>query len=525
MASRAERQEPAAPAEPAGRQQEPQQEAPLERLVGRIAAALLPDDAPGCIVDTQGRVLRANAEFEAISKALADEVPGLGAAARPAGDEPGTVPGEVVVAVEALAAAAGRRLAVTVRGRVEHFTLRRVPLPGDDETILATAYIFTPVKEEAEAHRKLAAATGRLEDISRLVSDWIWETDRDLTLTAVSARVSEALGYHPLEIVGRRLHDLPQSPDAFLKGLSAASGRRPFRDHEVRIPDRQERLRCFLLSGLPVYCDESGDFLGFRGTASDITELRAREDALRLAKESAELANRTKSEFLASMSHELRTPLNAIIGFSEIMSNEMLGPIGTEQYKGYLGDITESARHLLVVINDILDVAKIESGQVALSEEPLDPETLARSVARLISPRSDEADITLSLDLPVDLPTLRGDKTKLKQILINLLSNAVKFTPEGGRVELRAALAENGDFLFVIEDTGIGMSEADIRIARTPFGQVDSRLSRRFEGTGLGLPLAEGLTEMHGGTFTIESQPGRGTTITVRLPAERVIKS
>jgi len=496
----------------------------LKRTIARVAGALLPADTPGCIVNAQGRIIHANARFHAISKALAAEaLDPAGTRARP-NTESDAMPGEVIVAIEALAAAAERRLAVTIRDRVESFVLRRVPLTGDDESALGTAYIFTPVEDRSSAESKLATATGRLEDISRLVSDWIWETDRDLVLTSVSARVSDVLGYHPLELVGRRLGDLPYRPDALLPMLHTASGRRPFRDHEVRIPDRQGRLRCFLLSGLPIYCDDSGNFLGYRGTASDITELRAREDALRLAKEAAELANRTKSEFLASMSHELRTPLNAIIGFSEIMGNEMLGPIGTPQYKGYLDDITHSARHLLVVINDILDVAKIESGHISLCEETTDPAALARSVTRLIAPRSDEAKVSLSLSVPANLPILRGDKTKLKQILINLLSNAVKFTPEGGRVELRAALAENGDFLFVVKDNGIGMSEADIRVALTPFGQVDSRLSRRFEGTGLGLPLAQGLTEMHGGTFAIESEPGRGTTVTVRLPVERVLK-
>jgi len=496
----------------------------LDRTIARIAGALLPADAPGCVVNAQGRIVHANAGFHEISLALADEILGSNAALDPTDGEPEAIPGEVVVAVEALAAAAERHLSVTIRDRLEHFVLRRVPLLGEDDSILGAAYIFTPTKDRTDGERKLAAATGRLEDISRLVSDWLWETDRNLILTSVSARISEVLGYHPLEIAGRHLRDLPHGPDTLLQGLSTLEGRRPFRDHEVRIPDRQDRLRYFLLSGLPVYCDETGDFLGYRGTASDITELRAREDALRLAKETAELANRTKSEFLASMSHELRTPLNAIIGFSEIMSDEMLGPIGTPQYKGYIDDITDSAKHLLIVINDILDVAKIESGHIALSEEVVDPTGLAGSVMRLVSPRSDEANVTLSLIVAENLPALRADKTKLKQILINLLSNAVKFTPEGGRVELRAELAENGDFLFIVHDTGIGMSEADIRIALTPFGQVDSRLSRRFEGTGLGLPLAQGLTEMHGGSFKIESEPGQGTTISVRLPAERVFK-
>lgn len=527
MASHADRQVRGRPAIPSLAAPRPAERAALDRTIARIAAALLPDETPGCIVDEQGRILHATAGFAEFSRALAaGALGGEREATTPNPDDAAeAVSGEAVVAVEALAAAAERRLAVNVGDRLQHFALRRVPLHDDDDSHLGTAYIFTPVGDRTDVERKLAGSTARFEDISRLVSDWIWETDRNLILTSVSARVSEALGYHPLEIAGRSLQDLPQDRDPFLQALSDTDGRRPFRDHEVRIPDRQGRLRCFLLSGLPVYCDESGDFLGYRGTASDITELRTREDALRLAKETAELANRTKSEFLASMSHELRTPLNAIIGFSEIMSNEMLGPIGTPQYKGYLDDITDSAKHLLVVINDILDVAKIESGHVALSEEAVDPAALAESVVRLITPRSEEANITLALDMPENPPTLHGDKTKLKQILINLLSNAVKFTPEGGRIELRARVAEDGGFLFVVRDTGIGMSKDDIRVALTPFGQVDSRLSRRFEGTGLGLPLAQGLTEMHGGAFEIESTPGQGTTVTVRLPAERVLGS
>jgi len=520
VASRAERQVRGQPAVKSLLSPQPPQRPVLDRTIGRIAGALLPEDTPACIVDAQGQIIHASPGFHQIFT----QVTGNDAAARRSEDETAAMAEEVIAAVEGLAAAAEQRVTVTVRDRLEDFVLRRAPLRDDDDRILGTAYVFTPANDRTNVERKLATASGRFDDISRLVSDWIWETDRNLVLTSVSARVSEVLGYHPLEIAGRRLHELPQGSDALLQGLSAVNARHPFRDHEVRIPDRQGCLRCFFLSGLPIYCDETGDFLGYRGTASDITELRAREDALRLAKETAELANRTKSEFLASMSHELRTPLNAIIGFSEIMSNEMLGPIGTPQYKGYLDDITDSAKHLLVVINDILDVAKIESGQVVLSEEAVDPAELARSVVRLISPRSDEANITLSLNVPESLPTLRGDKTKLKQVLINLLSNAVKFTLNGGRVELRAALTEAGDFLFIVQDTGIGMSKAEIRIALTPFGQVDSRLSRRFEGTGLGLLLAQGLTEMHGGNFEIESEPGQGTAVIVRLPAERVLK-
>ena len=201
----------------------------------------------------------------------------------------------------------------------------------------------------------------------------------------------------------------------------------------------------------------------------------------------------------------------------------MLGPIGNARYKGYATDITDSAGHLLELINDILDAAKIEAGEMSLAEETVDPRDLVESVRRLIAPRAERAKLRLDVRLTGTVPALRADKTKLKQILINLLSNAVKFTPEGGRVSLRAELADNGEFLFLVRDSGIGIAPDDMARAMAPFGQVDSRLSRKYEGTGLGLPLAKSLTELHGGGFELVSQPERGTTVTVRLPASRVV--
>ena len=344
-------------------------------------------------------------------------------------------------------------------------------------------------------------------------------------LTFVSPRVNEALGHHPLELTGRALSSLLAAPCEAVDALATEAGRRPFRDLEVEIADRDGKIRHVLLSGLPTYCPTSGAFLGFRGTAHDVSELKWREEALLRAKEDAELANRTKSEFLASMSHELRTPLNAIIGFSDIMGEEMLGPLGNAQYQGYTQDISESARHLLALINDILDAAKIEAGQMSLAEEVVNPRSLMESVRRLVAPRAERANLSLELRMPDSVPALCADKTKLKQILINLISNAVKFTPEGGRIELRAEAAENGEFLFMVGDSGIGIEADDIARAMAPFGQVDSRLSRKFDGTGLGLPLAKSLTELHGGSFDLVSQPGIGTTVTVRLPASRVLAS
>ena len=239
-------------------------------------------------------------------------------------------------------------------------------------------------------------------------------------------------------------------------------------------------------------------------------------------KERAELANRSKSEFLANMSHELRTPLNAIIGFSEILENELMGPLGAECYKEYAGNIKESGAHLLDIINDILDLSKIEAGKDLLLDEIIDLSRTIRSCMRLIGMRAENAKVTLIDQVSPTLPPMQADERKMKQILINLLSNAVKFTPEGGTVTLFAARAENGGIEIVVSDTGIGIAAEDIPKALLPFKQIDNSLSRKFNGTGLGLPLAENFTRMHGGTLTLESRVGEGTRVVLKFPASRV---
>lgn len=380
-----------------------------------------------------------------------------------------------------------------------------------------------PVDETEALRAELARTRARLDDISRLVSDWIWEIDRNLRVATVTPRVMEALGYHPMELVGRPFSevlgpDLPVSaPDA--QGQVRA---RPFRDHEVQIADRWGHARSFRLSGLPVFCPATGRFEGYRGTAQDVTELRARETALLEAKNAAEEANRTKSEFLAQMSHELRTPLNAILGFSEIMQREALGPIGTPQYRDYVNDIATSAAHLSQMINDVLDVAKLEAGKFQIYEDVVRPSELVARALRIVRPRADDGGVTLRDGEPAETVSLIADSQKLLQILLNLLSNAIKFTPAGGRVALRASIDGDGAYRLSVSDTGIGMSAEDQQIALAPFGQVDSSLARRYEGTGLGLPLSKALVELHGGRLEIDSAPDAGTTVHVVLPAERV---
>jgi signal transduction histidine kinase len=241
------------------------------------------------------------------------------------------------------------------------------------------------------------------------------------------------------------------------------------------------------------------------------------------AKEKAESASRAKSAFLANMSHELRTPLNAIIGFSEIIKSRKFGP-SSERYPEYAGHIFNSGTHLLALINDILNLSKLEAGRLALQEEDLDLRTIVEDCIHLVETQARQSRIQLSANLDNGAHAIRADDRRLRQILINLLSNAVKFTPEGGQVRVSSVRDRNG-LAITISDTGIGMAPEDIPKAMTLFGQVDSKVRRKQDGTGLGLPLAKQLVELHGGTFAIESKINFGTTVTFVLPPERVIAS
>lgn len=286
--------------------------------------------------------------------------------------------------------------------------------------------------------------------------------------------------------------------------------------------DHPDALReCFVVT-------QAGQYLGI-GTSEALIKakvqiLTEREAQLQAALVAAEDADRTRSNFLALMSHELRTPLNAIIGFSEVLSAELFGPHTVKRYGEYANDILGAGRHLLALINDILDLSKSESGQMELYSEPVNVNKLLSDCVRLVHPRAAEGKVDLTIEVPEDLPAMRADTLRIKQVLLNLLSNAVKFTLPGGAVVASAQIGADGGIVLSITDTGIGMEPEMIPVALEPFRQISSPLARNVEGTGLGLSMAKSLTERHGGTLSIDSEPGRGTTVWLRMPPGRTIQ-
>jgi PAS domain S-box-containing protein len=290
---------------------------------------------------------------------------------------------------------------------------------------------------------------------------------------------------------------------------------------ESEIYRHKTRERIWVSENARLVRGGSGRPMFYEGTVRDITELKQAGEELDIARKEAEAANSAKSHLLANVSHELRTPLNAILGFSEILAGEMLGPLG-ERYRDYAKDIHDSGLHLLSIIDDLLDLSKIEAGRLNLNEDIVDVVELFDTVSRFVRERASSAGLTMSIDLPVDMPALKADRRAMRQVLLNLLSNSVKFTPAGGHIALEAIREPCGGIGFRVRDNGIGIAAGDIHRAMEPFGLINSSLSRRYIGTGLGLPITRALVELHRGRFELTSEPGVGTTATVYLPADRV---
>ncbi|HWK47606.1 MAG TPA: ATP-binding protein [Stellaceae bacterium] len=396
-------------------------------------------------------------------------------------------------------------------------------------TTIGAALILTDLsraRRQAEtANAELHRSEQRLRDYAETASDWFWETGPTHRFTYMSERWT-AFGIDRAALVGRRREELASDaeaePEKWRDHLAVLDRHVPFRDFVFQARLGDGLTGYISTSGKPMI-DAAGRFLGYRGVGSDVTAAVTIQRALREAKDVAEAASRAKSEFLANMSHELRTPLNAVIGMSEIISTEMFGPVANAQYLAYAADIHKSSLHLLGIINDLLDMAKIESGKGVLDKQNLALGDTVVDVVRVLETQATAAKLALEASIAVDLPRVWADERAIRSILFNLLSNALKFTPRGGRVTVVLSRTSAGHIEMVVADTGIGIAAEDIPRLMRPFAQLENVYQRKHQGTGLGLALARSLVELHGGSIGIESEPGQGTVVTVLLPAAHVL--
>ncbi|CAK0751224.1 two-component system, cell cycle sensor histidine kinase PleC [uncultured Gammaproteobacteria bacterium] len=351
-------------------------------------------------------------------------------------------------------------------------------------------------------------------------------TDPDGKIEYVNPYFSEVTGYCAEEVIGKnpRLLQSGWTPAAEYRRLWETITSGKVWRGEIYNRTKSGEVYWELASVAPVR-GEDGKITHYVAVKENITQRKRAEIELMAAKERAEAASLSKSQFLATVSHELRTPLNAIIGFSDIMAAKLFGPLGDAHYDDYARLILESGHHLLSLVNNILDMAKIEAGKFQIREAVVEVRAVVGLALEMVRARAMAGGLELTFDFPLRLPDLCADEQALRQIMINLLSNAVKFTKPGGRITVRGGISPTGEFVLSVIDTGIGISPEDIETVLEPFGQVDNDLARRYEGTGLGLPLCRSLAEMHEAQLEIESQLGAGTMVSIRFPKERVVVS
>lgn len=400
-------------------------------------------------------------------------------------------------------------------------------LRQDENKNMRVVGTITDVEERRRAERALSEAERKYRAIVENAAGGIYQVTPEGVYLSANPAMARILGY--------------ESSDEILRDVRNANT-----DIYVNPRERERHLRDALRSGSinvesQVRCkdgqiiwvqenlrgvkDESGQLLYFEGGMEDVTQRKLTEIALRSAKVQSDLANRAKSEFLANMSHELRTPLNAIIGFSDIIQTQAFGEVGRPEYLEYATDINGSGKRLLQVINDILDMSRIEAGERQLNEGVVDLSKIVPGVLDMMGQKIEANKMIVSNFISVDTPKLIGELHAVKQMLVNLLSNAVKFTPEGGRISIQAELDGEGQLHVSVTDTGIGLTDEEIEKALSPFGQVNAALDKNESGTGLGLTLVQSLMALHGGSFELFSQKGIGTTATLIFPPKRVSHS
>jgi PAS domain S-box-containing protein len=398
---------------------------------------------------------------------------------------------------------------------------------GDNQDMRVVGTI-TDVEERRRAERALSEAEKKYRAIVENAAGGIYQVTPEGQFLSANPALAKIIGYDSPEEV---LRDVESAQDQLYvdkegraKFLSDISVLDISKNYEGQIKRKDGQIIWVSENIRPVKDDE-GTLLFFEGSMEDVDQRRKAELALKDAKIESDLANRAKSEFLANMSHELRTPLNAVIGFSEIIKNESFGPLPSEEYKDYANSIYDSGQNLLNVINDILDVSRIEAGDRTLNEGVVKVSEIVDSCLSLMDTKIKNNKIQLQNKVAQSDLSFIGEKHAVKQMLLNLISNAVKFSPENSLIMLDAELDSKSRLRLSVTDTGIGMNEYELKKALSPFGQIDTEHNRSKSGTGLGLTLVKSLMELHGGEFEIVSQKGIGTTATLIFPTKRVARA
>mgnify|MGYP000449772078 CR=1 FL=1 len=402
--------------------------------------------------------------------------------------------------------------------RIQGFYLNPVRGPNRDKVIAIDMAGRLPATDHDALRRERDDAMSIFASVFEASDVGILVTDHHGRIVRVNDTMCKTYGWEPMDLIGQEFtilipeeeHALARTRHADFLGSTYTE-----KSRELKILRKDGTLANVLASSGVI---ELSGARKFRiSTIVDITHLKKVERDLRRAKEEADAASTAKSAFLANMSHELRTPLNAIIGFSDMMETGTLGPVENPHYREYIGDIKFSATHLLAIINDVLDMSKIEAGHMKLDARPADIVPLMEEVVRLMRARAVENDLTMDLSISDNLGLVRVDARLIRQVLLNLLSNAVKFSHKGGRIYI-AARAEDNHLVIEVRDEGIGIPADKIDEVMRPFGQVIDPRIAKGQGTGLGLPIARAMMELHHGELTVASQIDKGTTVTCRLP-------
>ncbi len=385
---------------------------------------------------------------------------------------------------------------------------------------------ITDIEKRKRAEIAHKTAEKRYEEMFKNALNGIYQETPDGKFINVNQAFADILGYlTPQEFIedinnnGKKIY-ASEKQRTLLEMQTTQKG--VVEGVEVEII-KQDGSKAWLLENIRSVYDDNGDVAYFEGTVWDITKRKEIDQALRSAKLEADLTSRARIEFMANMSHELRTPLNAVIGFSEIIRNEVMGPIEQDAYKEYAEDIHNSGKQLLSIINDILELSQIEIGERELKEKEFPVARIIQSVLNLLEHKIKHGKLKVNINIPEDMPNIFAEELAFKQIFMNIIGNAVKFTPENGKINIFAKLGEDGSMIIEISDSGVGMTEDELEKALQPFGQVETDMARDNSGTGLGLSIVQALVELHGGRFLIMSEKNKGTTIKLEFPKERTM--